>query len=127
MKNTQFLKQIKTCKSLRCGSRTALLFEGELPAGDTPMARHAHELAGALCDHAEREYFPAASEELAQLASVGRGYDFAPHRVQFCASARLVRGKLHLELSLRYKVGGEIRAVQSAKEIWDAGGVFRLK
>lgn len=127
MENKQFSEQIGARRTLRIGTRTALIFESETPAQDTPLARHAQELAKALCEHAAREYLPVAKEELERLAGSGRGYDFTPHRVRFCAVAKPQRGKLYLELSLCHTVGTQVRLLQSAKQIWCADGVYRLK
>ncbi len=90
------------------------------------MACHARELAELLCDHAAREYLPVVTEELARLSSAGRGYDFIPHRVQFCARVHLVRAKAHLELSLCHVVGNEVRLAQGARQLWCADGSYRL-
>lgn len=127
MKNTQFLQQEKTRVALRSGSRTALVLERDLPIGDTPLARHAKELAGALCDHAERVYLPAAAAQLALRASAGRGYDFTPHRVCFRVSAEKWRGRIRVLLSLHYTVGEEILLAQQAHQVWCASGNYRLK
>ena len=112
---------------LRFGSRTVLLFEGETPVGDTPLSCHARELARVLCDHAEREYLPVAAQELTQLSSAGRGYDFTPHRLRFCAKAHLARGRMVLELSLRYTAGKRVLFAQNARQIWCADGSYRLR
>ncbi len=127
MENTPFLKQTKSRVTLRSGSRTALVFESDLPDGDTPLADHLREVSGALCDHAERAYLPVAAAQLAQLASAGHGYDFTPHRVQFRASAQKRRGRVLVLLSLCYTAGDEIRTEQSARQVWCARGNYRLK
>ena len=127
MNNTQFFKGNKTRTWLRCGTRAALLFESEMLAGDTLMARHLRELERALLAHAEREYLPAAAAELEALASAGRGYDFVPHRLRFCAKARLLRGRVQLELSLQYTGSARAPRVQHAWQIWSADGAYRLR
>ena len=127
MKNTQFSKQIKAQTWLRCGTRKALLFESEMLAGDTPMARHLRELERALLAHAEREYLPAAQKEMALLADRGRGYDFIPHHLRFCVRAQPVRGRVQVMLFLQYTGGARPTLVQSMRQIWSAGGEWRLR
>ena len=127
MKNSQFLKQRRTCLVLRCASRKALVFESELPAGDTPMACHLRELEKALLAHAEREYLPLAAEELAALAGVGKGYDFAPHRLKLGARAQLAHGRVRVALSLQYTGKAGAQFVQCARQTWSACGKWRLR
>ena len=127
MENTLFSKQIRSRGPLCCGSRAALVFESELPAGDTPLACHLREVAQTLCAHAEREHLPVAAAALTQLSGMGRGYDFSPHRIQFCASVQKQRGSLRVSLSLRHTVGDEVRMAQEAREVWCAAGIYRLK
>ena len=85
MKNTLFLQQRRARTHLRFGSRTVILFESEMPTGDTPMERHVQELSGLLCQHAAKAYLPTAAAELEMLAGNGTGYEFSPHRLLFCA------------------------------------------
>lgn len=127
MENKQFSEQIRARRTLRIGTRTAIIFESETPAQDTPPARHAQVLAKVLCEHAAREYLPVAEGELARLAEAGRGYAFLPHHVRFCARIRKVRARMRLELTLRYSVGKEERLVQRNVQIWCASGAYRLK
>ena len=127
MKNTQIWEQNKARIWLRCGTRGALLFESDLPAGSTQMVSHLRELAGALLAYAKQVYLPVARGELEELARVGRGYDFIPHRLQFCATARTVQGRVRLELSLQYQGGTGARLAQRARQIWSADGAYRLR
>lgn len=127
MENTLFSKQCKMRKILRYGTRTALILESEILAGDTPLACHVREISEALWDHAAREYLSVAQGELQALAQAGRGYDFAAHRLRFCAAATPISGRVRLELSLHYIVGGETRLLQGARQIWCAKGIFRLR
>ena len=127
MENTLFSKQCKMRKILRSGTRKVLILESEFPAGDTPLACHVRELSEALWAHAAREYLPVAQSELQALAQAGRGYDFTAHCLRFGAVATPVKGRVRLELSLHYIAGGETRLLQSARQIWCAKGIFRLR
>jgi len=127
MKKELFFEQIRSRVTLRHGSRAALLFECELPVGDTSLSHHTQELAAALRAHAERVYLPVAAAELARLAGVGRGYDFIPHRVQFCAKAHPARGRVQLELTLRYTTGKQTQLLQNVRHWWSAEGEYRLR
>ena len=127
MKKTQIFEQKCLRKVWRHGARTAMLFEGEFLAGDTPMARHTYELAQALCAQVEAVYLPAAAVELERLVGGGRGYDFIPHRLRFCARAHPLHAKIRLELSLCHAVGKDVRLLQSAQSLWSADGAYRLR
>ena len=127
MKNTHIFKQVTRRVALCFGKRTALFFESEIPEGETPMAQHVQALAAALCAYAERERSPVAAAELERLAQSGKGYEFRPHRVRFCARARVVRGKIDLRLSLRYETGKGTCFSQEAVQIWSADGAYRLR
>ena len=127
MKNTQFWEGNKARKKLCCGKRAVLVLESDLPAGDTPLACHLRELAQAILDHAARVYLPAAGDELARLAREGRGYDFAPHRLQFCARAYPTNGRVRVELFLQYKGGAGVLLAQRAHQVWSADGGYRLR
>ena len=127
MKNTLNFETNKTRIRLRCGTREVLALEGELPVGETPLACHLRELAQRIFDHAEQAYLPEARGELEQLACAGRGYDFAPHRLQFCAKASPAHGRVRVELSLQYKGGAGVLLAQHARQIWSADGAYRLR
>ena len=127
MKKTLILESIKSHRALCCGGRVALVLEKELPAGDTPLARHAHELAGVLFAHAEQAYLPAVSKELAELAQKGRGYEFSPHRLCFSVFLHRACARVRVELLLRYTVQGQTRFLQNACQLWSADGAFRLR
>ena len=127
MEKTLISETNKVRRTLRCGARTVLVLESELPAGDTPLARHVSEIAKALFAHAEREYLPVASAELARLAKRERGYDFSPHFLRFAVLAHRVRGRIHARMSLCYVVQGQTQFVQNAEQYWSADGAYRLR
>ena len=127
MENTLFSKQIRSRVPLCCGSRAALVFESELPAGDTPLACHLREVAQTLFAHAERVWLPRAEAELIQLSKMGRGYDFTPHRVCFKVGVQQRRGRVQLMLLLQYTDGTRPPLVQRTRQIWSAGGEWRLR
>ena len=127
MEKTLILETKKVRRTLRCGARTVLMLESELPAGDTPLSRHASEIAKALFAHAEREYLPVASAELARLAEQGRGYDFSPHSLCFAVLACRARGRIRARMTLCYTVKEQTRFLQSAAQCWSADGEYRLR
>ena len=127
MKNTQIWEGNRVQKRLCCGTRAALVLESDLPVGNTPLACHLQELARAILDHAARVYLPAAGDELAQLAGAGRGYDFTPHRLQFCARVHSAHSRVRVELFLQYKGGAGVLLAQRAHQVWSADGGYRLR
>lgn len=116
-------------KHFSVGGREVLCVDADFPCGESPAAKHFMNLVLALCDHAEREQFPAAADALMRAVEMGQGHRFAKRLYRIALSEAHVRGRrrVALEVSLSYFHAGEqIDQFHRLETLWDAQGVLQV-
>ena len=109
----------KTREVIRAHGTEVLLLTYPSVSGDTPAARHAAALVGALVHYAKNEVASAASTALRGAMTSGRLFDFERHTYDVTLTLAPHKCGVWLTLSTRHVAGDAPPRERALTLLWD--------